>query len=350
MKITQIIKESDVHNHREFNSQEIKYESVHENNPIDRRYYNPNQPAVKPTLLGMYIYNVVPDREDMARSAGLTQTQSGKWVLKKYDTSGNTFNSRKRKADVWIGKGTWWEPSKTEETELDEGPRWDKVKQTAGSIVGGTGRALGSVAKGAGTAIGGTLGGIHGAVDAMKHGYQVGRGTVGGAGAPVNAQQAAQWSANNATQTAAPSDSQSDRFAQANAGQSQQAPAQTTQPNPQQTSPQQAAQEKLNAKKVMGLIGTLNKNQQQAVLNQLSKLIAQPTTQQTAPTLRTVPKDNVQQTAPVSSRPQGGGKVPGQLSQSPGAVAKRAARATAAPAQNAAESYQFESKFLGIII
>ena len=95
----------------------------------------------------------------------------------------------------------------------------------------------------------------------------------------------------------------------------------------------------------MSLIGTLNKNQQKSVMNQLSKLISQ----QPAPTAAApAGKANlkVAQKSPVS-RPQGGGKVPGQVSQTPGAVAKRNARSTS---QQAAESFPFESKFLGRMI
>ena len=333
MKINQIIKESDIHNKREFNSLNMENELGSEDKPKNKIQFTPNQKT--PKLVGMYFYDIPPEKESTAIALGVKKTKSGKWALTQYDTSGDWFSGKKRKADAFLGKGKWWEPSKSHESSTTE-QNLDELS------LGDVGRGVAKVAKGTANTLGAVGGGAVGAWDALKHGFQVGRGAVGGAGAPVNAQQAAQRSASMASQNQ-PADTQQARFAQADAGNA--TPVQNTQQVPQQSNPQQAAQEKLNAKKVMSLIGTLNKNQQKSVMNQLSKLISQ----QPAPTAAApAGKANlkVAQKSPVS-RPQGGGKVPGQVSQTPGAVAKRNARATS---QQAAESFPFESKFLGRMI
>ena len=342
MKINQIIKESDIHTKREFNSLNMENELGPEDKPKNKIQFTPNQKT--PKLVGMYFYDIPPEKESTAIALGVKKTKSGKWALTQYDTSGDWFSGKKRKADAFLGKGKWWEPSKSHKSSTTE-QNLDELS------LGDVGRGVAKVAKGTANTLGAVGGGAVGAWDALKHGFQVGRGAVGGAGAPVNAQQAAQRSASMAAQNQ-PADTQQARFAQADAGNAtpvqntQQVPQQSNpQQVPQQSNPQQAAQEKLNAKKVMSLIGTLNKNQQKSVMNQLSKLISQ----QPAPTAAApAGKANlkVAQKSPVS-RPQGGGKVPGQVSQTPGAVAKRNARSTS---QQAAESFPFESKFLGRMI
>ena len=89
--------------------------------------------------------------------------------------------------------------------------------------LGDVGRAAAKGVGGLAKGIGATVGGVQGAWDAAKHGYQVGRGAVGGVGAPVQAQQAAQWSAQQAqqqkdTNTAANLQNQQARLAQASQG------------------------------------------------------------------------------------------------------------------------------------
>jgi len=99
----------------------------------------------------------------------------------------------------------------TEDQELEEGP--------LGKIGSAIGKGVGGLAKG----VGAVAGGVRGAVDAVKHGYQVGRGVVGGAGAPAKAQQAAAFSKQLAQQQAddeerADGADQTSRFAQAQQG------------------------------------------------------------------------------------------------------------------------------------
>jgi len=100
----------DVHNKDAFKRAEMEYELGHED-----KNNGWGHSSKKPKMLGMYFYNVPAGKEDLARASGLKQTKSGKWALTKYDTSGETFRDHKRKSDIRIGKGTWWEPKAVKE-------------------------------------------------------------------------------------------------------------------------------------------------------------------------------------------------------------------------------------------
>ncbi len=64
----------------------------------------------KPTMLGMYFYDVPPGKEDLASIYGIKKTKSGKWAKIKYDSSGRTFSYQKQGADKEFGPGKWWAP------------------------------------------------------------------------------------------------------------------------------------------------------------------------------------------------------------------------------------------------
>ena len=152
--------------------------------------------------------------------------------------------------------------------------------------LGDIGRKIGGAAQSTLGAVGAVAGGVRGAVDAAKHGFQVGRGTVGGAGAPVQAQQAAKWSANQAAQkTAAAGDTQAARLAQAAGDQTQDPNAglsNSTQGNVQTTPPVDTpvasttppvaapAQTKMNSKQVLAMINSLDPRTKTAVMRGLA--------------------------------------------------------------------------------
>jgi hypothetical protein len=74
-------------------------------------------------MVGMHFYNVPKGKESLAAAFGVKQTKSGKWAKIKYDTSGSTHDSQRRRADAHLGKGTYWEPKKVTESaheDLDE--------------------------------------------------------------------------------------------------------------------------------------------------------------------------------------------------------------------------------------
>jgi len=86
----------------------------------DAKHYGQKEEIdTKPIMQGIYFYNVPEDQISTAKAIGLKQLKSGKIGLIIYDTSGSTSRSIKRKADVYFGKGTWWEPKK-ENIDLDE--------------------------------------------------------------------------------------------------------------------------------------------------------------------------------------------------------------------------------------
>ena len=137
--------------------------------------------------------------------------------------------------------------------------------------LGDVGRAAAKGVGGLAKGIGATVGGAVGAWDAAKQGYQVGRGTVGGAGAPVQAQQAAQWSAQQAqhqkdANAAANLQNQQARLAQASQGSDAEVP-QLTQPTTgqtpavQQQQSQAAQQQKIGVGQINKIIPTLNSKQ-----------------------------------------------------------------------------------------
>ena len=61
----------------------------------------------KPVYLGRYVFDVPPEKHDLAKAAGVKQHRDGKWALSKFDLSGNWFESNLRRANVWLGKGVW---------------------------------------------------------------------------------------------------------------------------------------------------------------------------------------------------------------------------------------------------
>jgi hypothetical protein len=83
-------------------------------------------------LLGIYLYDVTPGDEDQAKSFGIRQLKSGKWGLKKYDTSGRTFALNHQLADELFGVGKYW---KSKSVEEDMTPTVGKVSQTTGTNV-----------------------------------------------------------------------------------------------------------------------------------------------------------------------------------------------------------------------
>lgn len=54
------------------------------------------------------MYTVPSSEADIATELGLVKTQTGKWVKKIYDTSGNKATAEKQAADRTFGKGKWW--------------------------------------------------------------------------------------------------------------------------------------------------------------------------------------------------------------------------------------------------
>lgn len=87
---------------------------------LDEAEYNGYGKEIKiPKLIGMHFYNVPEGKEKDAASVGVKQTKSGKWALPKYDTSGASHDTMRRRADIRLGKGVYWEPKTTNE-ELDE--------------------------------------------------------------------------------------------------------------------------------------------------------------------------------------------------------------------------------------
>ena len=79
--------------------------------PYVRRSYSSNSNK-KPTMVGVYFFNVPAGQEDKAKSMGLSQTKSGKWGFKMYDTSGATAKAKLAKAEQVFGKGNYWQPKK----------------------------------------------------------------------------------------------------------------------------------------------------------------------------------------------------------------------------------------------
>ena len=71
----------------------------------------------KPTLKGMWFYNVPAGQEEEALAVGLKKTKNGKWAKAIYDTSGATAAYQKKEADARFGEGRWWSPNKTESVD-----------------------------------------------------------------------------------------------------------------------------------------------------------------------------------------------------------------------------------------
>ncbi len=227
------------------------------------------------------------------------------------------------------------------------------------------GRGVGKVAKG----IGAVAGGVAGIPGAVKKGFQAGKQTVSGAGddqaAPADAataEPAAQKPAGGGLKGvidqfkkgfsqgrgAAPADqtstAQGGATTAAAPAQTTAAPAQTNQPAaaapaaPEKLKAGATAKPASNYKQVQAQVASLDKRSKQNLLKLLQKEFPQaaPAQATAAPAAEPAPAEPEQAAA---ARPQGGGKVAGQLSQSPAAVKKRQNRAAAkaAPAASAEE-------------
>jgi LysM repeat protein len=90
---------------RAFKYAELQHELGHEEEP-----YRPQRRYSSSTNSGMYFYNVKPNRENEARSAGLKQTKSGKWYSKMPN----------QQADKMFGPGKFWQPKSKDVTEASE--------------------------------------------------------------------------------------------------------------------------------------------------------------------------------------------------------------------------------------
>ena len=77
----------------------------------DPKYYSKLEKIeenVKPKLIGIYYYSIIPELEDRARILGLEKTLRKNWGLKVYDTSGEKTRRRIEDANKYFGKGKWW--------------------------------------------------------------------------------------------------------------------------------------------------------------------------------------------------------------------------------------------------
>jgi hypothetical protein len=246
------------------------------------------------------------------------------------------------------------------ESELQEGPIWDKVK-SAGSAVG---KGLGAVGQG----IGAVASVPQGIGRAIKKGYNAGVDTIsGGPDGNAPAQSAP-------AQTAVGAFKQGFSNAMSGGAPAQSAPAQTAggppaqtaggaQPTPQSIKAQIAAKQK-QMKAIQKELDGLNKmlspkapaQGQQAPAQQAQApadagagafgQMAQSLSGQQAPATQNSPVSASNQ-APAPAPKRTGGKVAGQVSQTPNAMRKRAARA-ASKAMATPESLGFHSKFLGM--
>lgn len=236
----------------------------------------------------------------------------------------------------------------TESQQIEEGPMWDKLKKGAQFV----GKGIGAVGQG----LGATAGAVAGLGSAVKKGYQGARDTV--AGGPSSGTAPAQQPAQQAAQP------------------QQQAPAQAAPAQPQQGTASAGG----TYKDILNAVMALDYKSQQKIYAQLQKQMpvagaakpqasgigqmAQqlggapaPTASSTGGQVQQTPTGRVHtanpnnpnmaqkpaaQPAPVART---GGKVAGQVSQTPNAIRKRAARAAS---KAMAESYY--SKFLGKMI
>ena len=123
----------DVHNKKSFKSQEMKHELGHEDEP--KVYNGYGKVSQTPKLKGMFFYNVPEGKEQSAAACNVKKTKSGKWALPIYDTSGASSETQRKRADIMLGKGKWWEPKKVdEEVELDESERSEKKAKIISSL------------------------------------------------------------------------------------------------------------------------------------------------------------------------------------------------------------------------
>ena len=84
-------------------------------------------------LVGMYFYNILPEDIEQATSLGIKELKSGKWALKKYDTSGRTFAHNYSLANESFGEGRWWASSNVKEANVQQTP--GKISQVSGDKV-----------------------------------------------------------------------------------------------------------------------------------------------------------------------------------------------------------------------
>jgi len=260
------------------------------------------------------------------------------------------------------------------ESELQEGPIWDKVKSAGSAVgkgIGGVGQAVGAVAgvpagfvraigKGYNRAADTIAGGPDGNAPAQSapaqsaggsfaQGLQGGSSGGSGGGAPAQSAPA---------QTAGGAFKQGFSNAMSGGAPAQSAPAQQggAQPTPQSIKAQISAKQKqMKAiqKELDGLTKMLSPKapaqQAQAPADAGAGAfgqMAQNLSGQQAPATQNSPVSASNQ-APAPAPKRTGGKVAGQVSQTPNAMRKRAARA-ASKAMATPESLGFHSKFLGM--
>ena len=220
--------------------------------------------------------------------------------------------------------------------QLDEGP----IGSALGAVGRGIGKTVGGVAKG----IGAVAGGVVGAGTALKKGYQSGKAVVGDDPDP-NAGKPGYTAPVEPAPTPAPSTitppSAQDINAQGpegsapaktQSGDAGKALAKTTAVVDKQ---QVASQEKANQTvyaQVKANVDKLDKKGKQRILQMLQKSMSMPAPAAPANTMANAPvsaKNTAAATNPNQPPPVTGGKVAGQVSQTPGAVAKRGKRAAA---------------------
>lgn len=83
-------------------------------------------------LVGMYFYEVLPEDIEQAISLGVKPLKSGKWALKKYDSSGRTFAHNYNRANEIFGEGLWWSSPSMHEANM---PTAGKISQVSGDKV-----------------------------------------------------------------------------------------------------------------------------------------------------------------------------------------------------------------------
>jgi hypothetical protein len=88
-----------------------RYDRIGAGDPRGSGHYSSSS-YHQPKMTGMYFYDVKPDQEEYAGWIGVKKTKSGKWALVQHDTSGATFNHKKRLADSKFGPGKFWSPKK----------------------------------------------------------------------------------------------------------------------------------------------------------------------------------------------------------------------------------------------
>ncbi len=251
----------------------------------------------------------------------------------------------------------------TESQQIEEGPMWDKLKKGASFV----GKGIGAVGQGLGAA----AGAVAGFGQAVKKGYQGGRDTVAGGPSDGSAAPAASGQA-PAQQPAQQAQQPAQQAAPQQAAPTAGAPA-------QQAAPAQQGAVGGSYKDILNAVMALDYKSQQKIYNTLQKQMPVATAKQQKPTgigqmaqqlggapaptpsstggqtqqtptgkVHTANPNNPnlkQPAAPAPVKQHTGGKVAGQVSQTPNAIRKRAARAAS---KVMAEGYY--SNFLGRVI